>query len=98
VATGWIEALLADTASDEVGVDAPPPLESSKLSLSLRMGRGLTGSAIDGTGILGDERTGLMFTGSVPLENFLTSEGLSRRLVACWPLIVLLLDSFQLRP
>jgi hypothetical protein len=95
VATGWIEALLAKVASDGV---APPPLDRSRLSLSLRMGRGLTGSAMDGTGILGEERTGLMFTGSDPLENFLTSEGLSRRLVACWPLIVLLLDSFQLRP
>lgn len=95
VATGWIEALLAKVASDGV---APPPLDRSRLSLSLRMGRGLTGSAMDGTGILGEERTGLMLTGSDPLENFLTSEGLSRRLLACWPLIVLLLDSFQLRP
>lgn len=102
VATGWMVELLVDVAliSDDVGdeVPAPPPFEISTLPLSLRMGRGLTGSAMDGTGILGDERTGLMLTGSDPLENLRTSDGLSRRLLACWPFIVLLLDSFQLRP
>lgn len=75
--------------------DDPAPF-SNKLS-SLRIGRGLAGSAMDGTGILGADRTGLM-TGSDPLENFRTSEGLSRRLLGSpWPLFMLLLDSFQLR-
>lgn len=72
--------------------EAMAPL--SKLSLSLRIGRGLAGSAMDGTGILGAERAALT-TGSDSLENFRTSEGLSSRLPTWpWPL---LLDSFQLR-
>lgn len=96
VATGRMDEALSDVGGEAMALD---PLSRS-VSLSLRIGRGLAAesvAAIDGTGILGAERTGLTTTGSVPLENLRTSEGLSRRLLTCWPWPLLLLDSFQLR-
>ena len=94
VATGRIVPVPPEALSGEPM--APPDPFNNKLSLSLRRGRGLAGS-IDGTGILGAERDGLVAKGSAPLENFRTSEGLSSRLLGWpWPLWVEL-DSFQLR-
>ena len=90
----WLKSLLAD--ADRVRVESSLGLDvatgrmllgvpelplSSMASLSLRIGRGLVGSAIDGGGILGADRDVLFDDvkplGSDPVENLRTSEGLS---------------------
>lgn len=76
-----------DVATGRMLLLLPLPFISI-VSLSLRIGRGLVGSAIDGGGILGADREMLPATGvkvgSDPVENLRTSEGLSSAFA--WPL------------
>ena len=82
VATGWIPAVAFEGPGDEMD------------SLSLRMGRGLVGWAMTGGGMRGAERGVRSGVGSEPVENFRTSDGLSRPV---FPFCCPGLDSFQLR-
>ncbi len=69
-----------DVATGRTLLGVPELPLSSIASLSLRIGRGLVGSAIDGGGILGADRDvfdGVKPLGSDPVENLRTSEGLS---------------------